>query len=366
MKPRHVVRFIVACHCLPWLPAMAQNTLTVPAELVRISNPELTATSGGDVTLVRVSPQYTIQKVDGPTRIEWGFGATVERSSNTDLSANRTLPRASVLWETTTPLSVIALRGSLEEASTRETEFAEFGRVTRDSTERVGTLGATWTRNITEGSRWELSATQREVSYDTDALTDFSETAASAAYLVDASPTARWSFTGSVASVNPQGSGDNSTRSGLGFGYETALSETFALVAGAGIVRTSGPLSQTKPVGNLRLTYEGERIGYLLGWSRDVSAGGSIGGFTRSQNVTASIRFALGADKAISFGVDHAKAIDGLRDAGATAYARYTSTLTPFWTFTAGLEQRRAMPATGPSASGNALSVGLVYSHPDF
>lgn len=367
MKPQQLARWVIACHCLPWLPALAQNTLTVPIEVVRISNPDLAAVSSGSVTLFRISPQYTIQKVDGPTRTEWGFGATVERSSNTDLSANRTLPRASLVWENTTPLSVFAVRGSLEEASTRETEFAEFGRVTRDSTERVGSLGATWTRNITESSRWELAATQRQVSYDTDVFRDFSETSASAAYEVDTSPTARMSFTGSASSVNPEGAGDNSTRTGLGLGYETALTEAMSLAGGAGVVRSSGQQrSRTSAVGNLRLAYEGERHGYLLGWAREVSAGGSIGGFTRSQSFTASVRYALTAENTLSFGLDHAKALDDPRDAGATAYVRFNSVLTPFWAFTVGLEHRRAMRATGPNASGNALTVGLVYAHPDF
>lgn len=366
MKPKHLARWVIACQCLPWLPALAQNTLTVPSEVVRISNPDLTAVSSGSVTLFRVSPQYTIQQVDGATRTEWGFGATVERSSNTDLSANRTLPRASVLWENTTPVSVFALRGSLEEASTRETEFAEFGRVTRDSTERAGTLGATWTRNLTERTRWELGATHRQVSYDSDLFQDFSETAATAAYEIDTSPTARLRYTGSVASVNPEGSGSNSTRTGLGVGYETTLSDSYTVLAGVGLVRTSAAQSRTRPVGNLSLAYEGDRFGYLVGWSREVSAGGSIGGFTRSESVTARITRPLSVDSSVTFGIDHVRTLDGARDAGATAYARYLSNLTQFWSFTVALEHRRALPAVGPTGRGNSVSVGLTYSHPDF
>ncbi len=74
----------------------------------------------------------------------------IEKSSNTNLSANRTLPSVGVLWESSSPIDVFGLRASLDEASTRETEFVDFGRVTRDSTQRTGTLGGTWTRNLTQ------------------------------------------------------------------------------------------------------------------------------------------------------------------------------------------------------------------------
>ena len=110
-------------------------------EVVRVSNPDLAAESRGSVTLYRVHPQYTLQTVQGSSRTELSLGGMIERSSNTDLSANRTLPSVRVLWESSSPVDVFGLRASLEEASTRETEFAEFGRVTRDSTQRTGTLG---------------------------------------------------------------------------------------------------------------------------------------------------------------------------------------------------------------------------------
>jgi len=357
---------LAAFACLASLPAGAQTTLTVPSEVAFISNPTLTTPSRGNVAVIRTSPSLQIQKVDGPIRTEWSLGATIERSSNTDRSANRTLPRAGFLWESTGPVSVLALRASAEVASTRETEFAEFGRVARDTNQRIGALGVEWTRNISEGSRWVLGATHRAVSYQGGLFTDFDETSGSAAYSTDLSPTARLSVGTTVATVNPAGLADNSSRAGITVGYETDLSEALLFAANAGFVRTDAATSSTNPVGGLRLTYTGERLRYTLGWTREVSAGGTVVGFTRVQNINASVTLPLSADNDVSFGISHAKLLDGARDAGATAFLRWSSVLSPFWTFTAGLEHRRAMPFTGPTARGQAVILGLTYSHPDF
>lgn len=365
MKTHRAVPCLAICLVLPWDSATAQNTLTVPVELVRRANPDLSTPSSGNVTILRISPRYTIQNVDGNTTTEWSFGGTIERSSNTDLSANRSLPQASVTWQNATAVSTVTLRGSLEEASTRESEFTEFGRVTRDSTERVGLVGATWAQELDAGSRWEIGATHRRVSYDTPAFRDFNETTGAVTYGSDMSPKSRFTLTGSATRVNPEDGAQNATRYGIGAGYETDLTEAMTFLAGVGVARTNYIDSKIRPVGSLRLLYEGERVLYNLGWSRDISAGGSLGGFARSETYGAEFTWRLSEDRSVSLGYDRAESLDGARDAGSTAYARFQSTLSQFWTMTLGVEQRRAFPALGPSARGHSLTIGFTYSHPD-
>ena len=173
-----------------WSPAIAQNSLTVPLEAVRISNPDLSPESRGSVTLFRMHPQFTLRTTQGASSTELALGALIERSGNTDLSANRSLPSVRVLWENSSPVAVFGLRASLEEASTRETEFADFGRVTLDSKERTGSVGGTWTYNLTAGTALEMDLSHERVTYDTPLLVNHRETSGSVAYRISASSNA--------------------------------------------------------------------------------------------------------------------------------------------------------------------------------
>lgn len=366
MNSRLSVSLGLACQLLGWPLAMAQNTLTVPMEVVRVSNPDLSAVNPGSVTLFRIQPQYTVQMNHGNARTELSLGGTIEQSSNTDLSANRTLPRVGVLWESSSPVSVLGLRASLAEASTRETEFAEFGRVIRDSKQRTGTIGGSWTRNLTAGSSLELAASHARVSYDTPLFVGYSETLGSVAYRFEASANSRYSLLASASRLHPDGESVNASLAELGLGYEVDISEGVTLNATAGAVWTRASRRTTDPVGSLRLTYRGERAGYVVAWSRDVSSDGSLGGYSRSESAEALLTYPFTVNTSLSLGVSHARSLEADRDAGATAYARIRSELTRFWAFTVGLEHRRAMPSDGLTARSNSVAVGLVYSHPDF
>jgi hypothetical protein len=263
-------------------------------------------------------------------------------------------------------VAVFGLRASLEEASTRETEFAEFGRVALDSKERTGTVGGTWTYNLSADTALALDLSHDRVTYDTPLLVNHRETTGSIAYRISASSNTRYSLTAGASRLTPDGDRERESRSELGLGYERDLSEGLVMNATAGAVRINTASGKTAPVGELRLTYTGERIGYSVSWSRDVSADAAVGGYTRSQVLDASATYPLTIDTSFSLGVSHARSLDGTRDTGSMAYARIQSELTRFWTLSLGLEQRRAKPAGGPAAKGHSVALGLVYSHPDF
>lgn len=366
MKAQFTTPLALALQALFLSPVLAQNALTVPLEAVRISNPDLAPESRGSVTLYRLHPQYTLQTSQGASRTELSLGALIEKSSDTALSANRTLPSVRVLWENSSPVAILGLRASWEEASTRETEFAEFGRVTLDSKERTGAVGGTWTYNLTAGTALELDLSHDRVTYDTPLLVNHRETSGSVAYRISASANSRYRLTAGVSRLTPDGDRERQSRSELGAGYERDISEGLVLNATAGAVRTNTVRGKTAPVGALRLTYTGERIGYAFAWSRDVSADGSVAGYTRSQVLDASASYPLSIDTSLSLGISHAQSLDGDRDAGSAVYARIQTELTRFWTLSMGLEQRRAKPAAGPTAKGHSVAIGLVYSHPDF
>lgn len=366
MKPMHIVSVALAAQAVVWVPAMAQNRLTVTTELASISNPGLAEVDPGSVTIIRVNPQYTIRREEGSVVTEVAFGALVERSSKTELSADRELPRASLLWQNTSAVSVFQLNASFEEASTRETEFADFGRVTIDSTSTTGSIGARWTRDLTAESSLDLAMSYRDIGYDSPALVEYSEALASAAYLLRPSANVGYSLTAEVSRLNPDGAARSASRTGLLFGYEREITEDLRLTASAGAVRVNLPQSKTYGVAGLRFAKTGERLGYLVGWSRSVGASGSVGGYERSEAYDASVTYSLTELSSLAIGASRTRSLEGSRDAGSTAYTRIRSELTQFWALTMGLEFRRSDPAGRPSARGHSAIVGLVYENPDF
>lgn len=366
MNARLMLHFVLVAHSFAWQPAMAQHTLTIPTEIAHISNPGLSTVDSGSVTLIRFDPQYTIRLEEESAVTEFAFGGLIERSSDTSRSANRELPRASVLWQNTSAVSVFELRASLEEASTRETEFAEFGRVTLDSTSTTGLLGTRWAHDLTPSSSMELAATHRLVRYDTPLLLDYSETQASALYAFQPGANARYTLAANASHLNLNGLARTAALAGLRAGYERDLSENVTLRATLGAVRVNLPRRQTHAVGELRLSYEGERIGYAFRWSHDVSASGSLGGYERSSALDAALTYPLTANTTLSVGAGRVRSLEAGGDIGASAFVRTRTELTRFWALTLALESRRATPSGRPSARSNAAIVGLVYENPNF
>ncbi len=389
MKPDCILFLLVSALSLAGSAAMAQNSLTVPMEVVRVNNPNLVAEGGGEddgadggsaarrgsVTLFRIHPEYTLHSARDGSRTELTLGGLIERSSNTDLSAHRSLPSVSVLWEGRSPTGVFGLRASLMEESTRETEFADFGRVALDTTQRIGTLGANWSKGLTSNTTLELEAAHARVKYDTPLIRDYNETSMGAAHHWQYSADTRYSLTAAAARLRQEGrtipspddeGAGRASRAGIGLAYEARLSEDLALVGSVGAVRTRALRGTTHPVGGLRLSYDGETIDYTLAWLREVSVSGAFGGYLLVETVETSLTYPFTVNTSLSVGAGHARSLEMDREAGTTVFARVRSELTPFWALTIGLEHRRVRTYGGPSARGHSVALGLVYSHPDF
>jgi hypothetical protein len=346
----------------------AQHAVTVPFEVESVSNPGLDPDERGSVTLFRIAPRYEIESQSDTYRSVLSLGATVERSNNTSLSANRSHPDVGYTWESNTPTSVLRLGASYSQASTRSSEFAEFGRVSVDSTQETGVLNASWSRELTPQTRLITEGTFNRVSYDAPLLEDYHEAVASLALERDLGDRETVSLGTSVGRLVPDGGSPSDSRVGLLLGYERALSEALTLTAelGAMQVRPTGAPSQTDPVGRLQLAYTGERITSSFGWMRSVSAGGTIGGYLRTQELNGSLGYALTEGTSLSLGASRAQTLAPENTVGTSVSARMRSELSPYWSMTFGIERRRLEAADGRTASSNLYGVGLVYAHPNF
>jgi len=346
--------------------AWAQNSVTVPVEVERISNPSLAAESPGSVTLFRVSPRFEKEWVQERRRSVLALGATVERSSNTDLVANRNNPSIDYLLEFGAERSLIGLQASLEEASTRSTEFEEFGRVAVDSTQRTGTLAARWRQELSATTGVELEGLHRRVRYDTPLLEGYREHVLTGLLDLQRGIDTRYFLEGRIARLDPNGESASANRYDLGAGFETGVAEGVTLRGNLGASRISGTGGGTEPVGGIGLAYEGERISLDLRLGKAVEASGADARYVTTETLGTSLSYRFSAASALSVGASQARSRGESRDTGSSVFVRFRSEVSQFWAMTVGAEHRRTKPQGAPSARGNSVTVGLVYAHPDF
>jgi hypothetical protein len=346
-------------------PGWSQQALTVPFEVERVSNPTLAPDSPGNVTLVRISPRYSIEGVSDERRSILTLGGVLERSSNSSLSANRSLPSLDYRLEFGSPTSSWSLQGLLEEASTRTTEFTDFGRVGVDSTQRTASLSALWNREVTATSSLGLGTGYTRVRFDTPLLIGYQETSASALYRMQGGERTRYTIDGQLARLSPVDNTPSSSRFGIIFGYENDLSELLTLTATLGAVRTNGAVRDTGAVGGVTIGYEGDRLASSLEIAREVSPSGSVGGYDRTNALRGALSYPVTPQTTLSLALGHTRTLGLVRATGSSAAIRVRSELSEFWALTFGVEHRNSRPQGLRSASGNVIGLGLVYSHPN-
>lgn len=344
--------------------SVAQNSITVPMEVEHNSNPALVP-DGGSALRYRISPQFTMNRQSGATRSVFSIGGVVERSSDTQVSANRSDPNISYLLELTSPTSVWTLNASLSESSSRATEFEETGVVTADGTLRTGLLGARWARQLSERTGLELATGYAKLDYETPVLIGYTEVNAEGIVRWQLAEGNRVELTASGARLNPDDDTERSSRQGIMVGYETLVSPGFTVGAGIGAARTTGVRRGNDAIGELRLSYEGDRLDTGLEWSREVAPSGTIGGYALSQVMRWELSYALSESTSLVSSASRTRtlALDGGTGRGFSVGVR--SELSPFWSMSVRLEHLRATTATGAAARSNAVGVGFVYSHPD-
>lgn len=347
-------------------PVWAQNSVTVAVDVERISNPSLAAESPGSVTLFRVAPRLEKTWVEEQRRSVLGLGASLERSSNTSLLANRNNPSIDYRLEIGAERSLVGLRASLEEAGTRSTEFEEFGRVAVDSTQRTGILAARWRQELSPTSGLELEGLHRRVRFDTPLLEGYRENVLSSLVDFERGEDSRYFFEGRIARLEPSGASAAANRYDLGAGIEAGVAEGFTVRANLGAARISGTGGDTAAVGGISLAYERDRVTLDLRLNKALEPSGTDGRYVDSEVLATTISYRFAETTALSVGISQARSRGETRDTGSSVFVRLRSEISQFWAMTAGAEHRRARALGTSSARGSSVVVGLIYSHPDF
>jgi len=343
--------------------ALAQHTFSMSSEVERVENPLLSNVSPGGVTVLRFAPSYAFETRGERYRSRLSLSAVVERSSDTTLLANRDFPSVGYTWGYAWPTSDLELRANLAESATRNTQFADFGRVTVDAREREFLTGARWNKELAERTRLTLAATHREVDYDTPLLEDYRELSVSSRFTWDQTETVAYYFEPAHSRLTPLSGGPTSNQTRWLAGTTRALSPEWSLDAFGGQSRVRGLQTETGTVGGVRLNYAGSRLTSGLEWSRDVAPIGSVSRYVRNELLGVRVGYRMTETATVNGRYSQSRSTDMVTGRGSLFALSLDNQLAARWTSSVGVEERRSSGFGGLSGRGWAVRAGVVYSY---
>ncbi|NIC41026.1 hypothetical protein [Aquabacterium sp. A08] len=351
--------------------APLQHAFSVTTGLEFDSNPALVA-GGAGVQRWRANPQYTLSSQAGAT--EWSLVAAgqIERSDNAALSADRNDPSLRFAWQQASATSSLGLNASYVQASTRATEFEEFGFVTADRTQTTQGLGLSWRQAVAERQSLSASVNHQWVDYDTQALLPYRVLSGNAAWSLALSEQETLSLTLNAGRYTP---GDSpllpsaaaSRQWGFMAGYAANLTPNLQWQVQGGLVRVAGANRDSTWQGGLQLAHKGQRLDTTLNLSRSVVTSAALTGFAPSNSLRAQWTYAVSDRTRGTFSVSHTRsaASGAAATSGSTVALGVDTELSPFWRAGVSVQHKTSRRAA-VQANGHVVSATLTYTHPDF
>jgi hypothetical protein len=360
-----------------------EQRVSVPMTGAYDSNPQMVA-GGEGAYIARLAPQYTLTHISDANEFALSLGAVIARSSNQTVFQDQNDPNASLGWKHLTPTSEFSLNALYRQESARQAEFIQSGLVVPDTTRTTKGVVAGWTSQLTERLNYTLGADYSTISYDDTIpsltrLIDYDTYGGrfSLAYEITPRDEVYWLSNGSRYQPNVSGlvSGtdlaSDSTAYGSMLGYKQRVSDAIDWDIRAGWLTITGPEDDSTWQGNLRVTYTGEqsRLGVDVG--RFANPTGTAGGYLLSNQVRAAYSYDLSERTTVGFDGSWIKNEETrfYPDATTATVVGVSGSheLDQFWSLRL-VAQRRYSDYDNfrSSATGNLISLSLIYTHPDF
>ena len=356
-----------------------EQRVSVPLTGAYDSNPQMVA-GGQGAYVARLAPQYTLTHIGDADEFALSLGAVIARSSNQTVLQDQNDPNASLGWKHLTPTSEFNLNALYRQESAQQAEFIQSGLVVADTTRTTKGAVASWTSLLTERLNYTLGADYSTISYDqtTPNLIDYDTYGGrfSLAYEITPRDEVYWLSNGTRYEPNVSGfvSGTNrasdSTAYGSMLGYKQKVSDAIDWDIRAGWLTITGPDDDSTWQGNLRVNYTGEqsRLGVDVG--RLANPTGTAGGFLLSNQVRAVYSYDLSERTTVGFDGSWIKNEEAPFNPATTAKivgASGSHELDQFWSLRLVAQRRYSdYDNVRSSATGNLISLSLIYTHPDF
>lgn len=374
MRARFSIGLVLGGGLLCSLGAAAGTTeqaVAIPLTFEYDSNPLMFSSGAKGVYMGRVAPIYTVSHTEGANRYAATLAATGELSSDQSIISNAVYPRGGLDWTHTGESNTFSLIAGYEQSPARVTDFREFGTVTTTDVKRTTSgLGGRWRGEVSERFSMNAAADYRDIRYssNTGGLTDYKTMVGEVGGGYAFTGLTDFLFLGNAGRYEPTGSGLDSNYYGMMLGGKHKFSERFDTTLLAGPVVLDGPGTETDWQGRWQLGYGDDRFGVTFEIGRTVVASGVSSGFYMGDQALARVSYALSERSSIAFDGIWTRYRDALslRNYAETYNVTYDHELSPFWKLVARYQYRQYEQQTISSASGNLVSLSLVYTHPDF
>jgi len=356
-----------------------EQRVSVPLTGAYDSNPQMVA-GGQGAYVARLAPQYTLTNIGDADEFALSLGAVIARSSNQTALQDQNNPNASLGWKHLTPTSEFNLNALYRQESAQQAEFIQSGLVVADTTRTTKGAVASWTSLLTERLNYTLGADYSTISYDqtTPNLIDYNTYGGrfSLAYEITPRDEVYWLSNGTRYEPNASGfvsltnRNSSSTAYGSMLGYKQKVSDAIDWDIRAGWLTITGPDADSTWQGNLRVNYTGEqsRLGVDVG--RLANPTGTAGGFLLSNQVRAVYSYDLSERTTVGFDGSWIKNEEAPFNPATTAKIVGVSgshELNQFWSLRLVAQRRYSdYDNVRSSATGNLISLSLIYTHPDF
>jgi hypothetical protein len=356
-----------------------EQRVSVPLTGAYDSNPQMVA-GGQGAYVARLAPQYTLTNIGDADEFALSLGAMIARSSNQTVLQDQNDPNASLGWKHLTPTSEFNLNALYRQESAQQAEFIQSGLVVADTTRTTKGAVASWTSLLTERLNYTLGADYSTISYDqtTPNLIDYNTYGGrfSLAYEITPRDEVYWLSNGTRYEPNASGfvsltnRNSSSTAYGSMLGYKQKVSDAIDWDIRAGWLTITGPDADSTWQGNLRVNYTGEqsRLGFDVG--RLANPTGTAGGFLLSNQVRAVYSYDLSERTTVGFDGSWIKNDEAPFNPATTAKIVGVSgshELNQFWSLQLVAQRRYSdYDNVRSSATGNLISLSLIYTHPNF
>ena len=354
-----------ACAQARWI-----TRVDLPVEVVRDSNPSLSATRPDPVTRYRTSPDVRSTYTDGADDIILSAGATLERNAP-EVAMDRQDPRLRGEWRHGTPRSSMDLYALYEQSAYRSLGIAESTPFGVDGTRRQAAFGAAFTREISEAATMGLTARHDSTRFSTPGTADYGLTSAGAQYTRLLSDLSSWYLTLDLQRYRPEEStglaAADSRSNGMLLGYRTGLLEGKLLVdVAAGQLRLGGPNNGSSWQSTVKVTYARPHTDFAFEASRRSSPLVSTSALGVITVVRLSSRTALGENASVVAEIARASTSGAPGAREDTVSLGYVRELSPTLQAAVRAERRARQQLGFGSAHGTRLAASLTYTHPDF
>jgi hypothetical protein len=375
--PRWLFRIggmVLAALCVPG-EAAAQSrwiySVGVPVEVEHDSNPNMGFGSPAAVRRLRASPDFKARYRLEQEEFDLSVGATLERSDQPAVSADRNDPRVRGDWRRVTDVSAYGLYALVDQRAYRALEVEERAPLALDGTRTLRAVGGNWLRNFTQNLVLTADVRQDWATFDAGAAADYRLTTGNAQLSHELDERRTWytaaNFQAYRSDVLPGALGSGSASSGsrgASVGYRSLLSPALSWDISAGIVELSGANANTGWQGSAKLTYLLPRLQLTLEASRKPTASAANSGLGLSNVARIQLRYTIDAETTLSLEANSSQ-LRALQSSRAAVYSAVISRqLSPSWALAARAQHRRRSEPLG-SAHATVVGITLTYASTD-